>query len=137
MQVDIIFYLLPPVGNFRSPKNYYSKIDMPKIGIMESEIVRMKISKLVLNLENPIIIQTSLYRPLFNVFLETLYKYGAKHAELGSIWIRTGSTPCTAFGDARQVLARHYPKPARFQLCWRGQTFYSTWPIVGLFYLSN
>ena len=56
------------------------------------------------------------------------------HGGLGSIWIWTGSTPCTGLSDARQVLPSPYPMSAGFQLWWGGQIFYSTWPFIGIFY---
>ena len=59
------------------------------------------------------------------------------HCGLGSIWIQTGPTPCTGLSDARQVPPRPYSMSARFLLWWRGQTFYSTRPIKGLFYLPH
>ena len=59
------------------------------------------------------------------------------HSGLGSIWIRTRPTPCTGLSKARQVLARPHPVPGQFQLWWRGQTFYSTRPIIGLFDLPH
>ena len=66
------------------------------------------------------------------VFVFTIF-----HGGLGSIWIRTGLTPCTGLSDSRQVLARPYSMPARFKLWWRDQTFYSTRPINGLFYVPH
>ena len=45
--------------------------------------------------------------------------------------------PCAGPCDVRQVPARPYPLQARFKLWWRGQTFYSTRPIIGLFYLPH
>ena len=50
-------------------------------------------------------------------------------------WNRTD--PCAGLCDERQVPARPYPMQARFQLWWRGQTLYSTRPIIGLFYLPH
>ena len=41
------------------------------------------------------------------------------------------------YSDARQVLVLPYPMLARFQLRWRGQNFYSTRPIIGLFNLLH
>ena len=38
--------------------------------------------------------------------------------------------PCAGLCHVRQVQARPYPMQARFQLWWRGQTFYSTRPII-------
>ena len=37
----------------------------------------------------------------------------------------------------RLVPARSYPMQAWFLLSWRGRTFYSTRPIMGLFYLPH
>ena len=48
---------------------------------------------------------------------------------------RTGSL--YSLSDARQLPARPYPIPARFQLWWGGQTFYSTRPIIGIFDLTH
>ena len=47
------------------------------------------------------------------------------------------TNPCAVLYDVRQVPARPYPMQAKFQLWWRGQTFYSTQPIIGLFYLPH
>ena len=45
--------------------------------------------------------------------------------------------PCAGLCHVRQVPARPYPMQARFQLWWRGRTFYSTRPIIGIFYLPH
>ena len=47
------------------------------------------------------------------------------------------NNPCAGLYYVRQVPARPYPMQTRFQLLWRGQTFYSTWPIIGIFYLLH
>ena len=47
------------------------------------------------------------------------------------------TNPCAGLYYVRQVPARPYPMQARFQILWRGQTFYSTWPIIVLFYLPR
>ena len=63
-----------------------------------------------------------------------------KHpSPLMSRWIRVNlnsnwtDPACTGLSDARQVLVLPYSMLARFQLRWRGQNFYSTRPIIGLF----
>ena len=69
----------------------------------------------------------------FLVFNDFFYGDKTKiHSVLESILIRAGPTPCTGLGDARLVPARPYPMLTRFQVCWRGQTFYRNLSIIGL-----
>ena len=55
----------------------------------------------------------SLY--LFKEFNAQRTTFDPSRGGLESIWIRTGMTPCTGIGDARQVMTQPYPMPAWFQ----------------------
>ena len=51
----------------------------------------------------------------------------------GQFELEPNRPPSTGLSDAHQVPDWPCSMPAWLQLWWRGQTFYSTWPIIGLF----